>query len=70
MIKPLTSLRFFFAFMVFVSHIGFVNIESPLYHWLKRNVFSEGLLGVSFFFILSGFVISPTLVTLKSRVFG
>ena len=60
MIKPLTSLRFFFAFMVFLSHIGFVNVDSPLYNWLHRNVFREGLLGVSFFFILSGFILSYT----------
>lgn len=58
MIKPLTSLRFFFALMVFTSHISFVKTEWDIYNWFKRNIFFEGYLGVSFFFILSGFVLS------------
>lgn len=58
MIKPLTSLRFFFALFVFLSHLSFVKTDFALYNWLKRNVFFEGYLGVSFFFILSGFVLS------------
>lgn len=48
MIKPLTSLRFFFAFLVMLSHYQIAGI--PL--------FSEGYIGVSFFFILSGFVLT------------
>jgi peptidoglycan/LPS O-acetylase OafA/YrhL len=48
MIKPLTSLRFLFAFCVFLSHY---TIEgSPIFY--------EGYIGVEFFFILSGFIIS------------
>ncbi|MGS0748161.1 acyltransferase family protein [Halpernia sp. GG3] len=58
MIKPLTSLRFFFALMVFTSHLGFVQTHSSLYKWIARNVFFEGYLGVSFFFILSGFILT------------
>jgi peptidoglycan/LPS O-acetylase OafA/YrhL len=64
MIKPLTSLRFFFAFMVFLSHLNFlygidkeskVNLDS----FVKIHIaFSEGYLGVSFFFILSGFILT------------
>ena len=53
MIKPLTSLRFFFALIVFVAHFkGFANTPD-IY-----SFFSEGKLGVSFFFVLSGFVLS------------
>ena len=58
MIKPLTSLRFFFAFFVFLSHLTFANTDNKLLQWLQRNVFFEGYLGVSFFFILSGFVLA------------
>lgn len=58
MIKPLTSLRFFFAFFVFLSHLSFITTNNDLYNWFKRNIFFEGYLGVSFFFILSGFVLS------------
>lgn len=58
MIKPLTTLRFFFAMMVFTSHLGFVKTDIAWYNWLKRNIFFEGYLGVSFFFILSGFILA------------
>jgi peptidoglycan/LPS O-acetylase OafA/YrhL len=47
-IKPLTSLRFIFAFLVFLCHclIG------------ENVIFQEGFIGVEFFFILSGFILS------------
>lgn len=59
MIKPLTSLRFFFAFMVFLSHIDFSSVEK---HSLDQSFnlfyFEEGYIGVSFFFLLSGFILA------------
>jgi peptidoglycan/LPS O-acetylase OafA/YrhL len=58
MIKPLTSLRFFFAMMVFVSHLQFFSKEDLFFHKIYDTVFYEGYLGVSFFFILSGFILS------------
>lgn len=59
MIKPLTSLRFFFALMVFVSHLRFLeNSDSYILRWVFNSVFREGYLGVSFFFILSGFILA------------
>lgn len=57
MIKPLTSLRFFFAFCVFLSHLSYLKTDKR-YEDIFNNVFSEGFLGVSFFFILSGFILS------------
>jgi peptidoglycan/LPS O-acetylase OafA/YrhL len=58
-IKPLTSLRFLFALMVFFSHIDqFFKPEDTLFQNLNRKVFSEGYIGVSFFFILSGFILA------------
>jgi peptidoglycan/LPS O-acetylase OafA/YrhL len=56
MIKPLTSLRFFFALMVFLSHLIFVQNVRLVY--IYNRFFHEGRLGVAFFFILSGFVLS------------
>jgi peptidoglycan/LPS O-acetylase OafA/YrhL len=50
MIKPLTSLRFFFALFVFLSHYT-VN---------EQILFPNGAIGVEFFFILSGFIIAYT----------
>ena len=58
MLNSLTSLRFFFAFVVFLSHLTFAKTDLAWYNYLKNNVFFEGYLGVGFFFILSGFVLA------------
>ncbi len=54
MIKPLTSLRFVFALMVFSSHLINFLKGNEIYN----SYFLEGKFGVSFFFILSGFILS------------
>ena len=58
MIKSLTSLRFLFALFVFVSHTGRFLKHLPGGTEFYNAYFKEGYLGVSFFFILSGFVMS------------
>lgn len=59
MIKPLTSLRFFFAFMIFVHHMTFLaKSKSPHLRWIHEFILKEGYIGVSFFFILSGFILA------------
>lgn len=58
MIKSLTSLRFFFALLVFLSHLQFFPKTDNFFSTLYEHIFREGYLGVSFFFILSGFVLS------------
>ena len=50
MINALTSFRFIFALMIFLHHFTIGN----------SVLFPEGFLGVSFFFILSGFVLTYT----------
>lgn len=52
MIKPLTSLRFIFALMVFYAHSYVVD---PFFN---QPFFKEGFVGVTFFFVLSGFIIA------------
>lgn len=56
MIKPLTSLRMFFALFVFLSHLAF--LKETNYVNIFNSIFDEGFLGVSFFFILSGFILA------------
>jgi len=62
MLKPLTSLRFIFALMVFLAHLGglfFKYNEDFLNHSFAKYIrMEEGHLGVSFFFILSGFILA------------
>lgn len=52
MIQPLTSLRIFFALMVFGAHCYVLDT------CFDAHFFKEGFVGVSFFFILSGFIIA------------
>lgn len=58
-LAPLTSLRFFAAAFVFCSHLAFLHLSSS--HTLALlyiNVLAQGFIGVTFFFILSGFILS------------
>lgn len=61
MIKPLTSLRFVFAFMVFLTHMSFlISSGGKDYEAFYYRFFYEGYIGVGFFFMLSGFILSYT----------
>ncbi|NYE03866.1 peptidoglycan/LPS O-acetylase OafA/YrhL [Bacillus niacini] len=57
MLKPLTSFRFFAALAVFFSHLSYFK-EYNYLEWLYVHIFYEGSMGVSFFFILSGFILT------------
>ncbi|VVN16052.1 hypothetical protein PS645_04050 [Pseudomonas fluorescens] len=58
-LHALTSLRFIAAIMVLFSHLGFAaSSESDTIRWLYVRFFYEGYIGVTFFFILSGFILS------------
>lgn len=52
MINTLTALRFLFALMVFGAHCYVISDV------FDAHVFKEGFVGVSFFFVLSGFIIA------------
>ena len=57
-IHSLTALRFFAALGVFLHHFHFYEHTSS--HWLQLTykAFFEGFVGVTFFYVLSGFIIS------------
>lgn len=58
LISSLTSLRFFAALMVFCSHLFFwINNNNHFANQLG-SIFYEGYIGVTFFFILSGFILT------------
>ncbi|PHI20703.1 acyltransferase [Lewinellaceae bacterium SD302] len=58
-IYPLTSLRFFFALAVFFHHCYFITKRGEVeLVRLYDRFFSEGYIGVSFFFLLSGFILA------------
>lgn len=55
-LEALTSLRFFAASLVFVFHFG-QNLVSRFPWWIQ-SLATHGLLAVSFFFVLSGFILA------------
>jgi len=67
--ENLDGLRFFCFLFVFLFHsFQTENPEiksSPLYQFLKVTLFGNGFLGVNFFFVLSGFLITYLLIKEK-----
>lgn len=58
-LNQLTSLRFLAALAVLLSHLAFLaDNPNPAVKALYDNLFFEGYGGVSFFYVLSGFIIS------------
>ena len=59
MIQSLNALRFIFAFFVFLSHLNYIiPEENRFWSSLYRYLFREGYVGVSFFFMLSGYILA------------
>lgn len=58
-LPALTSLRFFAALLVFFSHLNFLNDSSdPGVRDFFIDVMYQGYVGVTFFFVLSGFILA------------
>ncbi len=66
--KNLDGLRFFAFLAVFISHatlfLGYSNL-SPAFYSIKKYILVNGDVGVSFFFVLSGFLITYLLLKEK-----
>lgn len=58
LLKPLTSLRFFAALGIFSYHLHYFFYKTPKGTIFYNKYFSYGYLGVSFFFMLSGLVLT------------
>ncbi|MCC2956055.1 acyltransferase [Massilia sp. IC2-477] len=58
-LPALTSLRFVAAIMVVLSHLTFLEKSgNGTVSWIQSNIFKEGYIGVTFFFVLSGFILA------------
>lgn len=58
-LSQLTALRFVAAFAVLLSHLDFLGDGSGrVSGWLYETLLRQGYCGVSFFYILSGFILS------------
>jgi len=67
--ENLDGLRFFCFLSVFFFH-SFITDDpaitaAPIYHFIKVSLFGNGFLGVNFFFVLSGFLITYLLIKEK-----
>ena len=67
--ENLDALRFLSFLSVFFYHSFYTEIESikneRIYYFFEKSVFGNGILGVNFFFILSGFLITYLLIKEK-----
>jgi len=67
--ENLDGLRFFCFLAVFFFHSFITDIpaitQDPLYNFFKVSLFGNGFLGVNFFFVLSGFLITYLLIKEK-----
>lgn len=64
----LNGLRFIAAFLVIFHHIEQVRFKMGLeHHWMDMNVREMGELGVTLFFVLSGFLITFLLLREKEK---
>lgn len=57
-LEQLTALRFFAALAVLASHLWILADEPNPLQPVARTLFAEGFAGVSFFFMLSGYILS------------
>lgn len=70
--ENLDGLRFFCFLSVFLFHSletdkDYIKLN-PVYRFFKESIFANGFLGVNFFFVLSGFLITYLLIKEKQRV--
>jgi peptidoglycan/LPS O-acetylase OafA/YrhL len=57
-LRPLTAFRFFAALAVFFRHLYPWFKENPDLPWVLHCFMNDGFCGVTFFFVLSGFVLT------------
>ena len=59
MLTNLQAFRFIFALFVFASHLNYIiPTDSIFWNRMYRYLFREGFIGVTFFFMLSGYILA------------
>tara|TARA_B110001450_G_scaffold50476_1_gene47136 strand:+ start:115 stop:1242 length:1128 start_codon:yes stop_codon:yes gene_type:complete len=64
--ESLNGLRFFAAFLVVIHHSESIRLSYNMFNLKQFSLFNNGGLAVSFFFVLSGFLITYLLLKEKS----
>ena len=64
--ESLNGLRFFVAFLVVIHHSESIRLSYNMFNLKQFSLFNNGGLAVSFFFVLSGFLITYLLLKEKS----
>ncbi|MGB1018524.1 MAG: acyltransferase family protein, partial [Chitinophagales bacterium] len=60
--KGLNALRFIAAYLVVIHHAEQIRLKNELFNLKEYSFFRNGGIAVSFFFVLSGFLISYLLL--------
>ncbi len=58
----LNGLRFFAAYLVVLHHAEQIRMKYDMFNWKTLSIFNQGDTGVTFFFVLSGFLITYLLL--------
>ncbi len=65
--KGLNGLRFFAAYLVVLHHAEQIRLKNEIFNLKELSLFNNGGLAVTFFFVLSGFLISYLLLKEQSK---
>jgi len=65
--KGLNGLRFFAAYLVVIHHLEQIRLKNDIYNLKDLSFFNNGGTAVTFFFVLSGFLISYLLLQERTR---
>ena len=65
--KGLNGLRFFAAYLVVIHHLEQIRLKNDIYNLKDLSLFNNGGTAVTFFFVLSGFLISYLLLQEQTR---
>lgn len=65
--KGLNGLRFFAAYLVVIHHAEQIRLKNGLFNLKDLSIFRNGGLAVTFFFVLSGFLISYLLLKEQTK---